>query len=239
MKPFYEIKAAAKDRAELWIYEQIGEDWFGDGVTARGLVQELAALKVKNIDLHINSPGGSVFDGQAIYNALKNHPATVTTYIDGIAASIASVIALAGDRVVMSESALFMIHNPYGMAVGDAAALLKMADALEKVGGSIALAYTGKSGKPEPEILDLMSAETWFSADEAKAIGFADEISDRGVRRSQLFTKALIAMHPLHRSLFTVQCNKVKGVTRHRIVGVIVDLTTRNNRHPFIEQPGQ
>jgi len=117
---WYKIEAKA-DKAEIWIYEYIGEDfWTGGGVTAKSFQKYLAAVKASQIDLHINSPGGDVFDGITIYNLLKQHPATVTTYIYGLAASIASVIALAGDRIVMAENALYMVHNPWGVSMGDA-----------------------------------------------------------------------------------------------------------------------
>jgi len=167
------------DRAEIWIYEQIGEDfWTGGGITAKRFQKELAAIKATQIDLHINSPGGEVFDGITIYNLIKQHPATVTTYIDGLAASIASVIALAGDKVIMAENALYMIHNPWGFAMGDAEEMRKTADLLDKVGGSLITAYNSKSGKPDDEISALMDAETWMTAQEAKEFGFVDDISE-------------------------------------------------------------
>lgn len=168
------------DRAEIWIYEQIGEDfWSGDGITAKSFQKELAGVKASQIDLHINSPGGEVFDGLTIFNLLKQHPANVTTYIDGLAASIASVIALAGNKVVMAENALFMMHNPYGATVGNADEMRKMADTLDKVSGSISLAYIEKSGKDADEIKSLMDSETWMSAYEALEYGFVDEISEQ------------------------------------------------------------
>ncbi len=174
---WYEIKNKA-DKAEIWIYEEIGEDfWTGGGVTAKNFQKELSAIKAGQIDLHINSPGGAVFDGITIYNLLKQHPANVTTYIDGIAASIASVIALAGDKIVMAENALYMIHNPSGMVMGTAKDMRTFADTLDKVGGTMVTAYTGKTGKDADIIKALLDAETWFTADEAKEMGFIDEIS--------------------------------------------------------------
>jgi ClpP class serine protease len=129
--------------------------------------------------LHINSPGGEVFDGITIYNLIKQHPANVTTYIDGLAASIASVIALAGDSVIMAENALYMIHNPWGFAMGDATEMRKTADLLDKVAGSLVTAYTSKTGKPDDDIQTLLDAETWMTAQEAKDAGFIDEISEQ------------------------------------------------------------
>ena len=177
MKTWYEIKNKT-DKAEIWIYEEIGEDfWTGGGVTAKNFQKELSAIKASQIDLHINSPGGIVFDGITIYNLLKNHPANVTTYIDGLAASIASVIALAGDKVIMAENALFMIHNPYGMVAGNATDMRDFADKLDKVGGAIATTYISKTGKTDVEIQALLDAETWMSAAEALESGFIDEVS--------------------------------------------------------------
>ncbi len=176
---WYKIESKA-DKAEIWIYEMIGEDfWTGGGVTAKSFQKDLAEIKASQIDLHINSPGGEVFDGITIYNLLKQHPATVTTYIDGIAASIASVIALAGDKVYMAENALYMMHNPQGLTIGDSADMRKMADVLDKVRGSMTIAYSTKTGKTEDDINALLDAETWMNADEALEAGFVDEISDK------------------------------------------------------------
>lgn len=174
---WYKIENKA-DRAEIWIYEEIGEDWWtGDGVTAKSFQKEISAIKASQIDLHINSPGGSVFDGITIYNLIKQHPATVTTYIDGIAASIASVIALAGDRVVMAENAIYMVHSPSGGVYGKASDMRAFADVLDKINGTMVGTYAGKTGKSDDEISAMLDAETWMDADEALEAGFIDEIS--------------------------------------------------------------
>lgn len=168
------------DKSEIWIYEMIGEDfWTGGGVTAKNFQKELSEIKASQIDLHINSPGGDVFDGITIYNLLKQHSAKVTTYIDGLAASIASVIALAGDQIYMAENSLFMIHNPYGMVMGDSFDMRKMADTLDTVRDSISKAYISKTGKDESEIIALMDAETWFDADDAIDFGFIDDVTEK------------------------------------------------------------
>lgn len=175
---WYQITSKA-DKAEIWIYEMIGEDfWTGGGVTAKNFQKELAEIKASQIDLHINSPGGVVFDGITIYNLLKQHPANVTTYIDGLAASIASVIALAGDKVIMAANALYMIHNPTGLAMGTATDMRSLADVLDKIASTMITTYMGKSNKPEAEIKALLDAETWMTADEAKEAGFIDEIAE-------------------------------------------------------------
>lgn len=177
MRKWYEIRNQANRHAELWIYEQIGEDWWtGEGVTAKAFCQELAALDVDTIDLHVNSPGGLVSDGQAIYNALKNHPAAVTAYIDGVAASIASVIAMAGDTVVMNENALFMIHDPYGVCRGTEDDMRSMADVLAKFRDTIAGVYEAKTKMDPKKLRKMMKDETWMTAAEAHDMGFCDEV---------------------------------------------------------------
>lgn len=174
-QPWFEIKNAAEEGgpAQVFIYEEI-DDWWG--LSAKDFVQQISALDVDAIDLHINSPGGSVFDGHAIYNALRNHKATITTYVDGLAASIASVIALAGEKVVIGPNAAMMIHDPYGLCVGGAADMRKMADVLDKLRDSIAMAYIAKTGKEADEINAAMAEETWLIGQEAVDFGLADEL---------------------------------------------------------------
>lgn len=170
----YEIKA--KDEiSEIWLYEEIGF-W---GVGAKDFMAELNGIKSPKIDLHINSPGGEVFDGIAIYNGIKNHSAKVTTFIDGIAASIASVVALAGDTVTMAENAMFMMHNPSGLVLGGAADMRKVADSLDKVRDSMVGIYSAKSKKPDAEIIAMLDEESWLDADEAQEAGFADVVSGK------------------------------------------------------------
>lgn len=178
-RKWYDIKNAAADVAEVFIYDQIGEDWWtGEGVTAKQFANDINAVRAGEIHLHLNSPGGSVFDGVAIYNALVKHPAKVTTYIDGLAASIASVIALAGDRVVMAENALFMIHNPSGAVQGTADDMRRMADTLDRIReGSLLSTYMTRSTLSEAELIEAIDAETWYTAAEAQAAGFIDEVS--------------------------------------------------------------
>lgn len=176
---WYQIKNKA-EKAEIWIYEFIGKDfWTEEGVTAKTFQEDLSKIKASQIDLHINSPGGDVFDGNTIYNLLKQHSANVTTYIDGLAASIASVIALAGDKIYMAENALFMLHQPYAFTVGNEEDHEKSLEILRQVGGSIARTYISKTGKPEDEIRQMMKSETWLNSDEALEAGFIDEISGK------------------------------------------------------------
>jgi len=173
--PGYRIENKADDTT-MYLYDEIGY-W---GVTAKQFVKDLEAVKSKNIHLRINSPGGSVFDGTSIYNALKQHPANVVVHIDGLAASISSIIALAGNEVRMSENAFFMIHEPWSMVIGSSDDMRKEADLLDKVRGMIASTYVKKSKKDEKDIYDLMAAETWMTATEALEMGFIDSIDKEG-----------------------------------------------------------
>ncbi len=159
--------------AEVAIYDEIG----AFGVSAKGFLAELGALPEGTpVDLRLNSPGGSVFDAVAIHNALRRHEGTVTVWIDGIAASAASYIAMAGDEIVMPENAFLMIHDPAGLVMGTAEDMRAMAEALDKVKGSLVSGYAAKSGRTAEEVSALMTAETWFDAADAVAQGFADRL---------------------------------------------------------------
>ena len=174
MKSWYTIRARASG-AEVLIYDEIG----AYGVTAKGFLAELGAMaNDAAIDLRLNSPGGSVFDAVAIFNALKRHSGEITVWIDGIAASAASYIAMAGDSVVMPQNAFLMIHDPSGLVVGTAEDMRSTAEALDKVKGSLIQGYAAKSGKPDGEIAALMAAETWLDAEEALALGLIDRIAE-------------------------------------------------------------
>lgn len=171
----YSIKARA-DAAEIYIYEDVGEGWFG-GVSAKQFADDLKALgSVSQIDVRLNSYGGEVFDGLAIYNQLKEHPARIVSHVDGVAASIASVIAMAGDEIRIAEAGFLMIHNASGLAIGDARTMRQMADVLDTVTGSIADVYVARTGVAQGEVRDLMDAETWFTGQEAVDKGFATEL---------------------------------------------------------------
>ncbi len=173
MKSWYSIQAKADQKtADISIYDEIGY-W---GVTAKQFIGDLKALDATTIKLAINSPGGAVFDALAIYNALRQHPAAIEVTIMGVAASAASVIAMAGDTIVMPENAFMMIHNPLNLAYGKADDLREMADVLDKIGASLIGIYAKRTGMPEDEIKALLDAETWLNAEEAVLKGFADEL---------------------------------------------------------------
>lgn len=158
--------------AEVLIYDEIG--YFG--VTAQDFARDLAALDVDRLTVRVNSPGGEVFDGVAIYNALRGHRARVTTVVDALAASIASVIAQAGDERVVRRNATLMIHEGHGMAVGNAADMRELAELLDKTSDNIASIYAERAGGELAQWRDRMRAETWYSAEEAVAAGLADRV---------------------------------------------------------------
>lgn len=201
-RPWYEIKAATMSgdgaSAEIYIFDEIGDSWWGESTSAADFVSELKALgDVTNIALHLNSPGGSVFDGVAIHNALSQHRAKVTTYVDGYAASIASIIALAGDEVVMAENAMMMIHNPWSYAIGDSQEMRKVADALDKIREAMLTTYMRHTDKTEEDILAALDAETWLTAADCVEWGFADTIAEAmPVAASTRFDFAALGLTP-------------------------------------------
>lgn len=186
MKKWYEIKGLATqlDRearaVEIFIYGDIGSRWDEYGVTAIDLVREISTLDVDTITVRINSYGGSVPDGLAIYNALRRHKATVNVFVDGVAISCASYIAMAGDTVTMAKNAQMMIHAPWTWSDGNAVQLREQAEILDRYAKAMASAYADKSGKTYEDALALLTdgKDHWFLADEAKAEGFADEVGD-------------------------------------------------------------
>ena len=179
-KKFWNFKALDQGGADLYLYGPISSTtWWGDEVTPKQFKADLDALgDVENINVYINSDGGDVFAGQAINSMLKRHNAKITVHIDGLAASIASVIAMAGDEIIMPTNAMMMIHNPWTFTYGNAADFRKMADDLDKIGESIIAAYKEKTGLKDEEIKKIMDSETWLTADECVEKGFADKIEE-------------------------------------------------------------
>lgn len=179
---WYSIRARAAAQgvksAEVLIYGDIGESWYGDSVVASDFVREIAALDVEQITIRINSFGGSVSDGIAIYNSIKRHKATTTVVIDGIAASIASLIAMAGDTVEMAENALMMIHAPWGYASGNSADLREFADMLDTWAQAMSTSYAAKSGQTAEAMLALLTdgEDHWYTAEQALAENFVTSV---------------------------------------------------------------
>lgn len=188
--------AAKAGSVEISIYDQIGQNWYGEGITAKKFERDLKAFgDIDSITLRINSPGGSVFEGNAIYNILRAHAAPVHTVIDGVAASIASVIALAGDTIEMPENAMFMIHNPINCICGNAADMRKMADDLEKIKDSILNVYESRSGLDRAKLSKMMDDETWMTADDAVGFNFADKKTPRNKAVASISQEAMAMFH--------------------------------------------
>lgn len=173
-KTWYSIKNVADDTAEVMMYGDIG----AFGVSASKFRNDFNGIKAAKIDVRINSRGGEVADGVAIATAIREHSATVTTHVDGLAASIASLIACSGDKCVISKGGFMMVHNPSTFCFGNSIDLRKQADLLDKFGGSIADVYAEKTGKTKDEIKKWMDDETWFDSSEAVECGLADEVKD-------------------------------------------------------------
>ena len=183
---WFEVKNLTETSADVYIYDEIGEGMFGGGISAISVIDQLKALGSRELNVRINSPGGSVFEGVAIYNALARHAGEVTTHIDGIAASIASIIAMAGKRVLIAENAMMMIHNPWSFAGGDSAQMRKTADVLDQIKETLITTYATRTGIERESIARMMDEETWMTASEAVAQKFADE-SVAGVKAAACF----------------------------------------------------
>ncbi|WP_333743827.1 head maturation protease, ClpP-related [Streptomyces ardesiacus] len=172
-RSWYRISNAADpDEAEVMLYDEVG-GWFG--ATADEFIADLRGVTAPRMRLRINSPGGSVFEGIAIANALRAHPASVTVQVDGIAASIASVIAMAGDRIEMAPNSMLMIHDASGVCMGNAADMEEMAELLDLISDNIADAYAARAGGTREEWRARMQAETWYLPEDAVDQGLADE----------------------------------------------------------------
>ncbi len=171
---WYDIQNKAGTTADVYIFDEIGTY----GVTAQEFITDIKDLKDTPINLRINSLGGDVFDGMAMYNVIKRREAKTTVYIEGIAASIATIIALGADEVVMAENSLFMIHNAWGGSMGEAKDMRKTADTLDKITGELTDIYRKKTGLSYDSLVDMMDEETWLNANEAFSYGFIDTISD-------------------------------------------------------------
>lgn len=181
MKKFWEMKQSANSKqAEIYIYGEITSyKWDDEDTTASSFQKDLKALgEVEEINLHVNSPGGNVFEGIAISNMLKTHQANVIAYVDALAASIASVIVAGADKVVMYENSMQMIHNPFSCVTGNAEKLRKQADDLDAIAQASIITYLSKAGDKltEEKIKQIMDDETWLTAKEAYEIGLCDEL---------------------------------------------------------------
>lgn len=186
---FYRMEKKADKSADVYLYDIIGDSW--DGTTAKQFSADLKAMGVVDVlNIFINSPGGSVFDGVAIYNTLIRHRAQKKVMIDGLAGSIASVVAMAGDIIEIAKNGMMMIHNPWAIMMGTAEDFRREADVLDQIGATILLTYVDRSSTKEAQLKEWMDAETWFTADEAVAAGLADSVSERELQVAALLPNA-------------------------------------------------
>lgn len=170
---WFKVENLSDTERKVLIYDEIG----GWGIQAIDFINEINSGDTKlPLNVYINSPGGALVDALAIFNAIKRYEGETTAYVDGIAASAASYICMAFDKVVMPKNTMMMIHDPISFAVGNADDMRETADILDKFKNAILSGYADKSGKTTEEISDLLSNETWLSADEALEMGFADEV---------------------------------------------------------------
>ncbi|WMR35371.1 ClpP-like prohead protease/major capsid protein fusion protein [Metapseudomonas otitidis] len=185
---WYSIRAAARGVAEVLLYDEIGA-W---GITAKQFAKDLKALgDLQRIDLRVHSPGGDVFEGTAIYNLLRHHPARVEGYVDGLAASMATVILMACDTVYIPENAMWMVHKPWGITGGDADDMRRYIDLLDKIEDTMVMAYAAKTGKSAEDIKALLTEETWMTGREAVEAGFADQLTEPLAAAAQLNSKRM------------------------------------------------
>jgi ATP-dependent Clp protease protease subunit len=178
LKPFFRASVATDGEFEILLYDEIGADWMGNGITAKSVRASLdEAGAYSKISLRINSPGGDAFEGIAIGNVLKATGKPIDVYVDGLAASAASIVAMCGDTITMASNAMMMVHNAWTLCAGYASDMRKMADTLDRISTSIAQTYVDKTGKPMDEIQALMDAESWMSAADCVEGGFATAIA--------------------------------------------------------------
>ncbi|MBR2209015.1 MAG: Clp protease ClpP [Synergistaceae bacterium] len=175
----WKITNQSANEAEILLYDEIAnfddEEW---GYTsAKGIINKIKALgNIQNFTLRINSVGGNIFEAQAMYSYLKSHPANITVRVDGIAASAASLVAMAGNKIIMPENALMMIHNPAGGCYGEAEDMREVAEILDKVRDTLANVYIAKTGLEREKVVAMMNDETWLTANEAHDLKFCDEV---------------------------------------------------------------
>lgn len=182
-RQWYKVRAEAGETAEMLIYDEIGAGWFGGGVSAENFVSDVKDLNLHAGDtlrLRINSPGGDLFDGNTIYNYLRAQPFKVSVHIDGLAASAASIVAMAGDTINMPENSFLMIHNPWMFVAGDSKVMRKTADDLDNLREGAVSTYMTRveDNLSRDEVITMLDEETWLGASDAVSYGFADVIEE-------------------------------------------------------------
>lgn len=197
----YRMSAKA-GKGEIFLYGIVGQTFFSDGVSATQFKNDLRALgAVTAIDLRINSEGGDVFEGRTIYSLLSEHKARITVFVDGLAASIASLIAMAGDEIRMGDGTFLMIHNAWSVAIGDAQEMQRTAALLDSVSNTLIDTYAARTKNTREQIKTWMDAETWMTAQEAVTNGFANSVTEpvrvaASVRRPESFKHLPSSLQP-------------------------------------------
>jgi ATP-dependent protease ClpP protease subunit len=200
-------RAEASDAAVIRIFGDIGDSWWGDSVSAAQFAEDLDEIgKVAQLEVRLNSPGGDMFDGVAIYNTLRNHPARVTAYVDGLAASAASVIAMGADELVMGTGTQLMIHDAWALSVGNADEMRAQAAVMDQLSDSMADIYADRAGGTADEWRNAMRDESWFGADEAVEAGLADRV----VKREKATDDTSVAA-AVHSSKFAAKVFRYSG----------------------------
>ncbi len=180
---WYRIENSAAKKASIYLYDEIGYV----GITAKDFVRDLNEVSAPEIELHLDTPGGEVFDGITIYNALRDHPASITVIVDSMAASAGSFIAQAGDHRIMNRNSTMMIHDGHGMVIGNASDMASMVESLDRVSNNIASIYAERAGGSGADWREKMRAETWYTADEAVEAGLADEVRGKDAQSKNSF----------------------------------------------------
>jgi len=189
---WYEVKALSGDTMEVFVFDVIG--WPFTDVS--GLIRAMATEKEKPILARINSPGGDVFDGMSLFNAFANHPGGVTVRIEGLAASMASIVAMGGRKIEAYQNTMFMVHNAWTVAGGDHNLMREVADLIEKISGQMLEIYTGKTKSGKKDMKQMMDDETWLTAKEAEAKGFIDTVLTSGKAAKAVFDLSMFAHVP-------------------------------------------
>lgn len=197
----YEFKAAADGKAVLYVYESIGEDFFGEGLTAKTFADDLKKIgNVKELNIRINSIGGNVFEARAMASLLKDHKAKKIVDIDGICASAATYIACTGHTVRIAADGMYMVHPPAGFVMGTATDMRKTASILDTVQAGMVEIYSKRTGKDADAIAAMIHEETWMTAEQTVENGFADSIAEP----MKLAAKADLSKYPNHKLPFTI-----------------------------------
>jgi len=220
-RPWFRVQAKKDNAAEVFIYDEIGAGFFGGGVAAADLIKEVKALNLGadgELTVRINSPGGNFFEGITIHNYLRTMKAKIIVRVDGVAASAASVVVMAGDRIEMPENAMLFIHNPWMFAAGDAKVMRKVAEDLDQMRDSAAGTYLRRAGDKltRAKLLDMLDAETWLSAEDSVKHGLADVV-DEPVRAAALaqFDFAKFGI-PVPKALVNAKVSLAEDLKRRR-----------------------